>query len=78
MPSQSSERCPKCEEARGLCDECVAELNEFERKRAALPKRIGLCPEHAPEFYYPLRDDEGTGCPMCSLPMSVYVQETRP
>lgn len=61
-----------------LCD-CDVLSDEHERraveqKRANLPARIGLCPEHAPEFYYPLKDGESDSCPACTLSMTVYEQ----
>jgi hypothetical protein len=40
-----------------------------------LPRRIGLCPLCAPEFYYPLADGEEVKCPQCSLVMVVYERE---
>lgn len=48
------------------------EAGRVAKLRAKLPERIGLCPEHAPEFYYPLADGEGLMCPSCSLTMTVY------
>lgn len=50
-------------------DRCVRELDN---KRIALPKRIALCPDCAPEFYYPLVEGERPTCPVCSLDMAVY------
>lgn len=50
---------------------------EVEHKAMALPKRIALCPEHAPEFYYPLKDGESLTCPQCSLGMIVYERKSR-
>lgn len=38
----------------------------------SLPTRLGLCPEHYQEFYYPLDADEGRTCPMCTRAMVVY------
>lgn len=61
-----------------FCPECAESLvAELRRMVDALPKRIGLCPQCAPEFYYPLADGEGVGCPSahCSLDMIVYVRE---
>ena len=53
--------------------ECAASLRaELERHIAKLPQRIGLCPQCAPEFYYPLKDGEGLTCPVCPLQMIVY------
>lgn len=55
--------CPTC-----YSDLMAALLQQINK----LPRRIGLCPEHAPEFYYPLADDESLTCPQCSLEMVVY------
>lgn len=54
-----------------LCALCAETLDRLEREAIGrLPKRIGSRPEHAPEFYYPLGDGEGFGCPQ----MVVYEQ----
>lgn len=41
-----------------------------------LPDKIGLCPVHAEEFYYPLIADEHAEgeptCPACSAPLVIY------
>lgn len=57
------------------CPKCAASLHaEMERMIEALPGRIGLCPQCAPEFYYPLKEGEGLRCPTpeCGLEMVVY------
>jgi hypothetical protein len=62
-------------EGEDLCPDCVSGLNaEVARKIAELPGRIGLCPDCAPEFYYPLADDEDPSCPTpeCSHTLIIY------
>jgi hypothetical protein len=63
--------CGACETPRWCAekDRCARELDV---KRAELPKRIALCPDCAPEFYYPLKADESLTCPACPLEMVVY------
>ena len=51
---------------------------ELQRMTARLPHRVGLCPEHALEFYYPLLDGESLACPECSLDMVVYERSLSP
>ncbi len=65
------------------CARCVEELRALEvQMRAALPKRIALCPSCcAPgvveDFYYPLADGEEPTCPTpeCGMRMVVYEAE---
>lgn len=64
-------------------EDAARALEELDEKIRSLPRRIGLCPEHAPEFYYPLdahggdvrKNREDLICPSCSLTMIVYAQE---
>lgn len=63
-----------------FCPDCTASLRaETERLIAALPTRIALCPQCAPEFYYPLQEGEGLLCPTpdCGMTMIVYEMEAR-
>lgn len=48
--------------------------------RVKLPERLGLCPDCAAEFYYPLAPDEDTTCPTpdCGLDMVVYTKVPGP
>lgn len=83
-PSGQSCECCEREQAPGetwtvgpegeeVCPECFVDLSAaMQEQIAKLPRRIGLCPEHASEFYYPLGDGEGHTCPQCSLEMVVY------
>lgn len=62
-------------EGEDLCPECAEDLRgALKEQIAKLPGRIGLCPECAPEFYYPLAPDEGLMCPTpgCGLDLIVY------
>ncbi len=47
-------------------------MSEPQRGRQ-MPMRVGLCPEHRDEFWYPLADNEGLQCPCCTREMVVYV-----
>lgn len=60
-----------------MTDSEQSDSAEVAALRAKLPTRVGLCPEHQLEFFYPLADGEGPGCPVCSLEMSVYVREDK-
>ena len=47
-------------------------------RRPEIPERLGLCPEHADEFWYPLADGEGPGCPCCGMRMVIYMRVSDP
>lgn len=67
------------QEGNDYCPECFDSLREALLMMVdKLPLRIGLCPACAPEFYYPLTDGEGLGCPTCGLEMVVYVRSRLP
>lgn len=38
-----------------------------------MPTRIGLCPVHGDEFYYPLVPGESPECPTCGATMTVFL-----
>jgi hypothetical protein len=65
-----------------FCRECADDLHaEGERMRAALPRRIALCPQCCgpgvyEDFYYPLAHGENAMCPTpgCGFEMVVYLR----
>lgn len=66
-----------------LCPGCHADLQiGFAQMVAALPDRIGLCPDRhcADEFYMPLTDEDGEhpACPTpgCGLNLVIYTKAT--
>ncbi len=68
-------------EGEDLCPECAEDLRgALKEQIAKLPERIGLCPECAPEFYYPLAPEERLTCPTpgCGLDMIVYAKAPVP
>jgi len=46
---------------------------------SVLPPLVGLCPEHAPEFYMPLWPGDSTRCPEpgCDQELVIYAVATR-
>jgi hypothetical protein len=58
-------------------DEDALEERRLDVLRAKHPQRIGICPVHGEEFWYPLAPGENATCPVCPARMSVYVLETR-
>lgn len=69
--------CPDCGWIEGDGDHGwpCAITDAINKKRAELPQRIGLCPDHAQEFYYPLADGENLRCPVCNTEMAEYIKQ---